>query len=272
MELRPASEFTTSVLAEAFTAGYEGYQFPIQLDEAEFTAMAERSDFDLGLSQVALADDGAVGICALGVRGDQGWIGGLGVAPAARRRGIGRQLMNAVLGAARAAGIERVSLEVLEPNTGAIALYEQLGFERTRRLEVWSLASEPDGSSAEPANADEAAAWIRTNRRAPEPWQRADESIRNLEVEAVAVPGRGAALFRLTGSVASVLQLAAADEEAAAQLLTAVRGRGSSLRFVNVPEGDPAGNALRRLGGTLDIRQFELALELPRFGLQPGRR
>jgi ribosomal protein S18 acetylase RimI-like enzyme len=170
VELRPASEFTSSVLAEAFTAGYVGYQFPIQLDEAEFTAMAERSDFDLGRSQVALADDGPVGICALGVRGDQGWIGGLGVALAVRRRGIGRQLMDAVLGAARAAGIARVSLEVLEPNTGAIALYEQLGFELTRMLEVWSLTADPGDGSAEPANAGEAAAWIRANRRAPEPW------------------------------------------------------------------------------------------------------
>jgi ribosomal protein S18 acetylase RimI-like enzyme len=262
VELRPASEFTSSVLAEAFTTGYEGYQFPIQLDEAEFTAMAERSDFDLDRSQVALAGDGPVGICALGVRGDEGWIGGLGVALAVRRRGIGRQLMDAVLGAARAAGIARVSLEVLEANTGAIALYEQLGFERTRMLEVWSLTADPGGSGAEPATAREAAAWIRANRRAPEPWQRADESIRNLELEAVAVPGRGAALFRVTGEVASALQLAAADEETAAELLAAVRRRGSSLRFVNVPEGDPAGDALRRLGGTLDVRQLEMALEL----------
>lgn len=262
VELRPASEFTSFVLAEAFTAGYEGYQFPIQLDAAGFTAMAEQSDFDLGLSQVALADDGPVGICSLGVRGDQGWIGGLGVVPRARRQGVGRRLMDAVLGAARAAGIERVSLEVLEPSTGAIALYEQLGFEQTRMLEVWSLAADPGDSGAETASAEEAAAWIRANRRAPEPWQRADESIRNLEVEAVRVPGRGAALFRLTGEVASVLQLVAADEETAERLLAAVRGRGSRLRFVNVPEGDSAGDALRKLGGTLDVRQLEMALGL----------
>ena len=262
VELRPASEFTSSVLAETFTAGYEGYQFPIRIDEAGFTAMAAQSDFDLDLSQVALADDGPVGICALGVRGDQGWIGGLGVVPAARRRGVGRQLMDAVLAAASGVGMRRVSLEVLEPNTGAIALYERLGFERTRMLEVWSLAADPGGSSAEPATADEAAAWIRAHRRAPEPWQRADESLESLELEAVTVPGRGAALFRLAGDVAAVVQLAAADGEAAEQLLAAVRRRGSSLRFVNVPEGDPAGDALGRLGGSLDARQLELALEL----------
>jgi GNAT superfamily N-acetyltransferase len=262
VELRSASEFTTSVLAQAFTAGYEGYWFPIQLDEAGFTAMAELSDFDLGLSQVALGGDGPVGICVLGVRGGQGWIGGLGVVPAARRRGIGRRLMEAVLGAARGANVARVSLEVLEPNTGAIALYEQLGFERTRMLEVWSLAAESRDSSAERVKAEEAAAWIRANRRAPEPWQRADESIEKLELEAVAVPGRGAALFRVTGEVASVLQLVAADTEAAGELLASVRRRASSLRFVNVPEDDPSGAALRRLGGTLDVRQLEMALEL----------
>jgi hypothetical protein len=57
-----------------------------------------------------------------------------------------------------------------------------------------------------------------------------------------------------------VLQLEAAHEEAAATLLAATRARGSSLHYVNVPEGDVASTALARLGGTLDLRQFELRL------------
>jgi hypothetical protein len=51
-----------------------------------------------------------------------------------------------------------------------------------------------------------------------------------------------------------VLQLAARDDEAAARLLS----RGLPLSYVNVPEGDPASEALARLGGKLDLRQLEL--------------
>ncbi|MFL5929691.1 MAG: GNAT family N-acetyltransferase [Gaiellaceae bacterium] len=264
MDIRPASELSTAELAGLFTSGYEEYAYPVQLDEAGFSALAELSDFDVGRSRVAFADGVAVGISVIGVRGDEGWIGGLGVIPSARRQGVGRELMEAVVDAA---DVGRVSLEVLEPNVAAIALYQQLGFEQTRMLEVWSLSADAGDSIAEPDSVERAIEWIRAHRRAPEPWQRADESVQNLirggtELKAVSLPGHGAALYRVIADVASVLQLAAVDEDAAAQLLATVRGRAGSLRFVNVPEGDLAAGALQELGGRLDVRQLELALTL----------
>jgi ribosomal protein S18 acetylase RimI-like enzyme len=266
-ELRPASDSSAAELAELFTAGYHGYELPVELDEAAFSTMAELSDFDLGLSRVALIGARMVGVGVIGVRGDEGWIGGLGIVASERRHGIGRRLMESVLDAARDRSIRRVSLEVLEPNAAAVALYEELGFQRTRMLEVWSLHADPGSSSAGPASTSSAAEWIRTNRRGPEPWQRADESVANLarrgtELEAVALPDRGAALFRVSGDTVMVLQLGALDAGAAEELLRAVRGRAQRLRFVNVPEGDPATEALARLGGELEIRQLEMALTL----------
>jgi hypothetical protein len=206
------------------------------------------------------------------VRGDVGWTGGLGVAATARRRSVGRLLMEAVLEEASAAAVREVSLEVLEPNTGAIALYEGLGFARRRMLEVWTLEAPAPPPRATDAALVEARAWIRANRADPEPWQRADESLANLigrgaELEALALADRGAAVVRRSGDVVSVHQLAARDEDAAADLLAAARGpargRGGSLRFVNVPEGDPTSTALRRLGGRLDVRQLELVRSTP---------
>jgi [ribosomal protein S18]-alanine N-acetyltransferase len=52
----------------------------------------------------------------------------LAVDPAARGRGVGRLLMEAVLACARSRGAVEVGLEVRTDNEGAIALYRSLGF------------------------------------------------------------------------------------------------------------------------------------------------
>ncbi|WP_293347789.1 ribosomal protein S18-alanine N-acetyltransferase [Phenylobacterium sp.] len=54
----------------------------------------------------------------------------VGVAPWARRRGIGQALMTAAIGVAREAGAQAMFLEVDVANDGAVALYRRLGFER----------------------------------------------------------------------------------------------------------------------------------------------
>lgn len=69
---------------------------------------------------------------------------GMGLLAAYRGQGIGRRLATAAIEAARAAGMERIELEVLASNTAAIQLYEKLGFvheglkRRARHLDgVW---------------------------------------------------------------------------------------------------------------------------------------
>lgn len=234
MSLVPADTLSFAELAELFSRGYEGYYLPIHVDEQVMKYMVETWDIDLARSRVAPA----AGVCNLGVRGECGWIGGLGVVPESRRHGVGRALMEAVLEVAPRV----VTLEVLEQNEPAIGLYESLGFERTRVLEVWSLP-------------EQVAAKARTVEPAPLgqrdlPWQREDASLPP-GYERVEVDG-GAMLFR----GATVLQLEARDEDAAAALLA----RGTALNYVNVPEGDVAIGALRRLGGNRTARQLELAL------------
>lgn len=245
MTIVPAGGFGPARLAELFTAGYEGYYVPMHVDEATFAFMVDAWDIDLARSCVALDGDEPVGVVNLGVRGDRGWIGGLGVVQGARRRGIGRALMEAVLAQAP----PLVTLEVLEQNEPAIRLYETLGFERLRLLEVWSLTAEAPAAEARVVEP-------RPLGQTGLPWQRADESLPG-SYERLEVDG-GAALVRAGGPRVSVLQLAADSEDAAAELIAAARARGESLHYVNVPEGDPASAALRRLGGSLDLRQLEL--------------
>jgi len=57
MTLAPASDFDQAALAAVFTAGYEGYFVPLQVDEAALRYMVDAWDIDLGRSRVAV--DGA---------------------------------------------------------------------------------------------------------------------------------------------------------------------------------------------------------------------
>jgi ribosomal protein S18 acetylase RimI-like enzyme len=54
---------------------------------------------------------------------------GMGLLPQFRGQGIGTNLIRATLDAARSAGLRRVELTVRESNTGAIKLYQKVGFE-----------------------------------------------------------------------------------------------------------------------------------------------
>jgi len=56
------------------------------------------------------------------------------VAPAVQGRGAGRRLMTALIGAARSAGVEVLTLDLRADNARAVALYESLGFRRYGRL------------------------------------------------------------------------------------------------------------------------------------------
>jgi len=230
----PADRFSFAELAALYGPAYEGYFVPVHVDEATMRLMVELWDIDLARSRVVEGK----GFAYLAVRGDRAWIGGVGVVASARRQGIARALMEAVLAEAPA----DVTLEVIEQNVAAKTLYDDLGFVATRKLEVWSLpeVEQVAARAAEPAPLGQEGL----------PWQRADASLPS-EYERLEVDG-GAILLR----GGNLLQLEARDEDVAAALLS----RGRQLQFVNVPEGDVATGALARLGGTRTLRQYEMRL------------
>jgi ribosomal protein S18 acetylase RimI-like enzyme len=256
--LEPASPFTDAELAAAFTAAYEGYFIPFALDESAFRAMVDAYDDDLDASRVALVDGEPVGICKLALRGDQGWIDGVGVVPAHRGTGVGRALMKAAVGESRDRGVRDLWLEVLVQNEPAIRLYESLGFEQVRDVEVWAL----DDFVSHRHKLSTLALAEALGREERPPWQRADESVRNAGDAVAHGDERGVLVYRAAGTVASILQCAAADAAAASALLTALPGEITSVRWLNGPEGHPLGEALAALGGTVVHRQHEMVLRL----------
>ena len=117
----------------------------------------------------------------------------------------------------------------------------------------------------------DASAWIAANRRSIEPWQRGDETrahvrARGVEFDALALERdgerAGAIVYQLAPGLPRVWQIAARDEDAAAELLTAVAAVGGGLRFLNVPAGDPASAACERLGARAEAHQHEMRLTL----------
>lgn len=64
---------------------------------------------------------------------DEGEILNLAVAPAGRRRGLGRALVQDILGALAERGVRYVYLEVRESNAPARALYAAHGFKEVGR-------------------------------------------------------------------------------------------------------------------------------------------
>ncbi|MDQ1546803.1 MAG: [ribosomal protein S18]-alanine N-acetyltransferase [Actinomycetota bacterium] len=70
----------------------------------------------------------------------------IAVAPAARRNGLGRTLVTAMLAEAAARGAGQVFLEVRADNPNARALYESLGFEQ---IAARAKYYQPDGVDAQ---------------------------------------------------------------------------------------------------------------------------
>lgn len=253
LDLRSARSLSLGERAELFTAAYEGYLMPMRIGESGLAWMQEKFDFDPEASRIAFRDDEPVGLVNLGVRDRDAWIGGVGVVPSARRSGVGEALMRAAHEEARSRGVERVWLEVIVENTGAIALYEKLGYKWVQDVEVWTLPGahgDHEGREVPPA---EAKAQLPERH---EPWQRADGTLAHYDDLQGLVTDSGAMLFCVRSS--AQLQRYAGDP---GPLLSALRTY-EDVYILNLPVDDPAAQVLRELGGSVTVRQHEMLLEL----------
>jgi GNAT superfamily N-acetyltransferase len=253
IELRPSSSLSLSERAQLFTAAYEGYLMPFQIEEKALEWMQEKFDFDLDASRIAYRDGEPVGLANLAVRERDAWIGGVGVVASARRGGVGEALMRAVHEEARARGVERVWLEVIVENTGALALYEKLGYEHVQDVEVWTLPGSEGAHAGREVPPGEAKAQLAERH---EPWQRADGTLANYDDVRGLVTDSGAMLFCVRSSVQ--LQQYAGEAE---PLIRALRTFGD-VYILNLPADDPAAQVLRELGGSVTVRQHEMLLDL----------
>ena len=139
--MRAATERDAPRAAAIVAAALAEYGLPFEpegrdADVATFGSKPEHDDF--------VAEDPttgrALGVVSVGPQGDEGvaWISKVFVSKEARRRGVGRALLDAAHSAARRRGFREVGLRTRMIFREAIALYESAGYEQ--RSDPASLA------------------------------------------------------------------------------------------------------------------------------------
>lgn len=272
----PASALNVDALADLFTAAFEGYSIPITITAERFTRILVVDDLALTRSQVILAGGTPVGLSGLAIRGAVGRIAFFGIASPWRRHGLGRRLCARLLDVARDAGLHRLLLEVIDTNTAARLLYEQMGFQARRTLGYWEINGRP--ASLDPAVTPVPPVEILplTARwpRVPRAWQQATLSLAHwlpsLEGHVLSEDGHPLAyVLSLSGAAGrQIMDLAVAPEAEAdgpalvARMLSGLTGDAERLVIANLPDDDPIASHLPALGFTSTITQWEMSREV----------
>ena len=271
MRMTTLGALDPQALAAAFNTVYEGYVEPFVMGERAARQHVEVNDIALDRSPLWLDDAGVVvGLGALGVRGQRGWVGGFGVAPDYRGRGLSHRLAAALLEAAAGAGIRRLQLEVFTHNPRAIRTYERAGFAHRRDVRIFARPEDAPPPASNPGRAQAAEPRQLLDRRAVitsvEPaWQREPASLARLpDLEGLTLgdPASPAAylLYQATGPTVRVWDVAAADPAMALALLEELAARypRRPMHIINEPEESVACAALEASGWRETKRQHEM--------------
>ncbi len=136
--IHSAQDFDITDLVAVLNTCYENYPVPIHFSPSQLEFFIRAQDIDLSLSVVTTSKTELVGLAQLARRGERGWVAGLGVCPGYRRSGLARNMMQQLTENATVAGIRHLQLEVLQQNTAAISLYQDLGWRTRRELLIWN--------------------------------------------------------------------------------------------------------------------------------------
>jgi len=236
--------------AAALDSVFREYLVPISFDGPAYAIHVAANDIDLAASPIWYDDDETVVAAAvLGVRDPHGWIGGFGVAPAHRKRGLGHALLAEVLERAWSLGLGSVTLEVLAENAAARRTYEAGGFTPARRLIAFGAeATSLQGRGGAPYA--DAAPLLDAPDETPPCWQREAASLhRQPSLHAVG-DARAFCVFRHDGQRAQLLKVRADSAEQFAGLAASVVAQTAVVRLelFNEPATSATAAAARTLG------------------------
>lgn len=121
-------------LIDAQNEIFSDYIIPMKSSREFFLDFQRSVGGDLRNVFVAMVGGNMVGYINPVIDAREAWIGGVGVVPGMRGRGIGHRLMLSAEAFCRSRGVREIYLEVIEGNDRAQKLYEELGFSATRKF------------------------------------------------------------------------------------------------------------------------------------------
>ena len=262
------------VTVDALNASFRGdvYGERPSMDPESFRAHVERNGVDLARSRRWTVDGALSGVMLLALRGKRAWIGGFGVVPEFRGRGLAGTYLAETIAIASEAGAASVELEVLVHNQAAVDLYERAGFERIDELVVWTRTPMRPPAENDPApelRAYDAAAVAALARTSASCWQREPESVAAAAPFETVLVGADASpdalAFVRRGERASLVDARAHDAAAASALVAALDARfgAHAIAFANEPAHGALHDALVAHPGWHEFaRQHRMRLAL----------
>jgi ribosomal protein S18 acetylase RimI-like enzyme len=152
LALRTVTPAEHRVIWEAEAEAFQDHWGAHVPTEHEFEVTFSQSTLDTGLWAVAWDGDQVAGVVQTWIWADEnerldvrrGWLEKISVRRPWRRRGLGRALTAAALAHLRDAGMTEAMLGVDSQNpTGALGLYQRLGFEVDQRSAAWQRTLGP---------------------------------------------------------------------------------------------------------------------------------
>lgn len=143
LTLRTLDTISLRDAVSLWNRGFANYIFPVHWDEQQLIRRWYKGQIQPSLSLVACEDESLLGFLNIAIRQlDQvriGWNGGMGVELQARKRGVGRFLIQESFRVYQEQGVEMATLEVMDENLGALHLYEQMGYQKEVRMVEYKL-------------------------------------------------------------------------------------------------------------------------------------
>lgn len=263
IKIRSLKGIDYDVMAEAFNDAFSDYAMPAKYSVEYLRDLVLRRGYRPDLAVGAFDGPRLVGFVFNCLDGDAAYNSGTGTVISHRRRGIARQLMQRSIETLPA---KRYVLEVIETNERAAALYRDLGFVETRRVQCWTCDPPVPSGRAETRptfDLDLIRSWCDV---APT-WQNDVASIRRAnEPYAVVGDERGAAVVFPSNGDVPFFAVAPAHRRngLSRELLAATAAQaGKRLRIMNVDDRDAGVAAfLENCGAQRMIRQIEMVIEL----------
>ena len=268
-------------LYEAFLEAFSDYVISFALTEEQFRNHILLNAVDIDRSVGCEQGNRLVGFSLNGFGIWQGkqtvYDAGTGVVPACRRQGVSREMFRMMMPRQAESGVEQFLLEVITTNTGALKLYEELGFQRGRELALLQcdqrgenfmrrVTTDVDVRDIEDPNWAELVKFWDGHPS----WQNSIEAVERTRagkrIVGAYVDGKCVGYIVFSSTFGRVAQLAVAEEHRGLGIGTALvaamrdaTASGFSLQVINIDRNLTAAvNLFKSLGFYERVRQYEM--------------